>query len=64
MNKVQDNAPVNFELTLANGKTRAFKSGYDMWQWAVQNNQKMEFADDNKPVLSLSDWFNKRGKKV
>lgn len=63
MSKNIDNMPARFELTLANGKTRAFKTGYDMWQWAVQNNQKMEFPDDNKTISSLSDWFSKRGKK-
>ncbi len=64
MNKTQDNAPAQFELTLAGGKTRTFKTGYDMWQWAIQNNSKMEFPDDNRAVPSLSDWFSKRGKKV
>lgn len=60
----KNDGPDSYELKLANGKIRSFKTGYDMWRWAIQNNPKMEFPDDNKPVPSLSDWFSKRGKKV
>lgn len=60
--KVVDNAPNRFELTIG-GKTRSFKTGYDMWQWAAQTNPKMEFPKDNAPIPSLSEWFEKRKNK-
>lgn len=54
--------PDRFELKLANGKTRSFKTGVDMWRFAVQNNPKMEFPQDDKAVPTFSDWMEKRRK--
>ncbi len=55
--------PENFELKMANGNTRSFQNGYDMWRWAVQNDPKMEFPPDDKPCPSISDFFERLRKK-
>lgn len=60
--KVVDNAPNSFELTIR-GKTRSFKTGYDMWRWAIQNNPKMEFPKDDAAPPTLSEWFERRRPK-
>jgi hypothetical protein len=58
MNKNEDNTPNRFELTL-NGKTRSFKTGYDMWKWAVQTNTKLDFPkEDAAPSRSKSNKQN------
>ena len=65
MSKQYNDAPDSFELTLANGKIRTFKSGYDMWKWAAQGNPKMEFYDEtkDKQPATLSEWFERRRPK-
>ena len=52
-----------FELKLANGKSGVFKSGYEMWRFAVQNNPRMDvkFSEKNGPFLS--DFFERLRKK-
>lgn len=65
MSKKQNDGPDIFELKLANGKTRKFKTGYDMWRWASQGSAKMEFYDDSKDKKppTLSEWFERRRPK-
>ena len=58
----KDEGPELFELKLANGKTRSFKTGYDMWKWASHSSPKMEFSSDERASVSLSDWFERRKK--
>jgi hypothetical protein len=58
MSKNENDTPNRFELTI-NGKTRSFKTGYDMWKWAAQTNPKMEFPKDDADPPSLSEWFEK-----
>ena len=64
MSKKRNDGPDNFELKLANGKSRKFKTGYDMWRWASQGT-KMEFYDDSKDKQppTLSEWFERRRPK-
>lgn len=53
------NESARLELVLANGKSHTFRSGGDMYQWAIQNQPKMDFKMDQ----SLSDWFGNRKTK-
>lgn len=62
MKKQVDNSPHLFELKLANGKSRTFRTGQDMWTWAAQNS-KMEFPKDDVNPPTLSEWFEKRRAK-
>lgn len=50
-----------FEMTIK-GKTKRFKSGYDMWKWALQNT-KLETKFDSKHGPFLCDWFENRRRK-
>lgn len=52
-----------FELSLADGKTRKFISGYDMWRWAINNNPKLECNYEDKTTPDLSTWFENRRQK-
>ena len=52
-----------FEITL-NGKTKDFKTGYDMWKWANQQSKnKLEVNFDEKKGPFLSDFFERKRKK-
>jgi hypothetical protein len=59
----KNDGPDSCELKLANGKIRSFKTGYDMWRWAIQNNPKMEFPKDDAAPPTLSEWFERRRPK-
>lgn len=48
-----------FELVLANGKSRQFENADALCAWAQQNCKG--FNPDDK--LTLSEWFEKRNKK-
>ena len=61
--KLRNKEPHCLELKLANGRTRTFSKGYDMWQWAVQNGDKMEFDFNERTGPFLCDYFEKRRKK-
>jgi hypothetical protein len=37
--------PSKFELKLAGQPTKVFNSGYEMYNYAAQNNPKMEFEE-------------------
>lgn len=58
MAKVQEEEP-RLELTI-NGKTKSFRSGYQMWQWANQQKRgKLETTFSEKDGPFLSDFFQK-----
>lgn len=48
-----------FELVLANGKSRKFETSDELYTWAQQNCKG--FNPEDK--LTLSEWFEKRNKK-
>jgi len=49
----------DLELTI-NGRTKKFKSGYSMWQWANQQKKgKLETKFDEKNGPFLCDFFQK-----
>ena len=53
------NETPTFELTM-NGKTKSFKSGYDMWVWANQNCKgRLEDNFDEKTGPFYCDWIEK-----
>ena len=56
---MHDETPT-FELTM-NGKTKSFKSGYDMWVWANQQSRgKLEDKYDEKTGPFYCDWISKQ----
>lgn len=56
--RVSSGESSKFELVLANRKSRTFRSGSDMYDWACHNSPKMDFKFDR----TLSEWFESRRK--
>lgn len=52
--------PHTLELCLANRNTKSFSNGYQMWKWASSNSRNMEFKDEGREEVSLSEFFRKR----
>lgn len=55
-----NDGPDKFEYKPANGKIRSFKTGHDMWRYAVQTNPKLETEYNERTGPFLCDWFDRR----
>ena len=53
----------NFEIRLANGNSRKFETGSDMYNWAMKMSPRMKFDYDEKTTPDLSEWFEQRWSK-